>query len=129
MLKVPKKTLTSYITYNNHRAEPYFTFMQQGKKTIEGRVKKGYYRLVKPGDHIIIYNEEETKKLEVLVKRVTTYKSFREMLENEPFHQVLPDAKNISDGINIYRRFYTPKQERQFGVVAIEIEKLGGLLQ
>lgn len=122
MFKVPKLASFSYATYHNHRAEPYFTFMQQGKKTIEGRVKKGYYRFVKPGDHIIIYNEEETKNLEVLVKRVTTYKSFRKMLENEPLEKVLPDAKNIDHGVDIYKGFYSNKQEKKFGVVAIEVK-------
>lgn len=123
MIKIPKLSSSDHTTYHNHRAEPYFTFMQQGKKTIEGRIKKGYYRLIKPCDHIIIYNEDETKNLEVLVKRVTTYKSFKELLENEILGKVLPDAKTIDQGISIYKIFYSKEQEKKFGVVAIEVEK------
>ena len=113
-----------YITYHNHRVEPYFTFGKNGQKTIEGRIRKGYYCLIKPGDHIIIYNEEETDNIEVLVKSVRNYKSIKEMIENEPLKKILPDVEAIDQGIEVYRRFYTQEQEEKFGIVAIEIERL-----
>jgi ASC-1-like (ASCH) protein len=123
MIKAPCQKPGNCTTYHNHRAEPYFTFVKQGKKTIEGRIRKGYYRLIKPGDHIIIFNEEETDNLEVLVKRVAPYESIWEMLKAEPLKKIVPDAKSIDDGVQIYRRFYTEEQEKEFGVVAIEIKK------
>ncbi len=113
-----------YKTYHNHRAEPYFTFVKNGLKTIEGRIKKGWYQKISAGDHIIIYNEEETENLEVLVKDVRTYKSCRDMLEHEKLEKVLPDAQSIDDGVKIYERFYTEDQEKEYGVVAIEIERV-----
>ena len=114
----------TYKKYHNHREEPYFTFLKNGQKTIEGRVKKGWYCNVKPGDKIVVYNEEESDMVEVLVKRVTSYKSIRDMLTNEPIKKLLPDVNTIDQGIEVYRRFYTPEQERQFGVIAIEVETL-----
>ncbi|MEK7498020.1 MAG: ASCH domain-containing protein [Patescibacteria group bacterium] len=108
--------------YHNHRAEPYFTFLKNGKKTIEGRIRKGWYRNVKPGDQIVVYNEEETDSLGTVVKRVTKYKSVKDMLINESIKKLLPDIDTIDQGIKIYRKFYTPEQEHEFGVVAIEVE-------
>lgn len=115
---------TKFVTYHNHRAEPYFTFVKNGQKTIEGRIKKGYYCFIKPGDHITLYNEEETDNVEVIVKEVRNYLSIRDMLESESLKKVLPDVKNVEEGIKVYQRFYTIEQERKFGVVAIEVERV-----
>lgn len=119
---------TEFSTYHNHRAEPYFTFVKSGEKTVEGRINKGYYQLLKPNDHIIIYNEVESDSIEVIVKAVRLYKSIKEMLETEPLEKLLPDAKNIEEGERIYKKFYTSEQEREFGVIAIEITKSKSLL-
>lgn len=109
--------------YHNHRAEPYFTFLKNGQKTIEGRVQKGWYRNVKPGDEIEVYNENETDSILTKVIRVTQYPSIRDMLTKESINKLLPDVDTIDRGIRVYKKFYTSEQERQFGMVAIEIER------
>jgi len=120
-----KKVLESnFTTYCNHRTEPYFTFVKNGRKTIEGRLKKGLYCLVKPGDHIIVYNEEETDSIRVLVKDVRTYISIQEMFEHEIIKKLLPNANTIEEGIEIYQKFYTNEQQQKFGIVAIEFKRI-----
>lgn len=109
--------------YQSHRAEPYFTFLKNGQKTIEGRLKKGKYSRIKKGDFITVYNQKETDKVKVVVKKVTLYRSIKEMLSAEPIEKILPDVTNITQGIKVYRKFYTPKQEQKFGMVAIEVER------
>lgn len=110
------------MTYHNHRAEPYYSLVKRGQKTIECRVRKGKYRLIKPGDHIVINNQEETDSFEVLVKDVRPYKTFRELLESEPLNQVIPEVKTVDEAERIiFDRFYTKEQEKEFGVVAIEV--------
>ncbi len=113
-----------YKIFRNHRTEPYFTFVKNGQKTIEGRIKKGWYKYIAPKDHIIVYNAKETDSVEVLVKKVTTYNTFCEMLEKESFKKIFPDVKSIHQGVKIYKRFYSSEQEKQFGVVAIEIKRV-----
>ena len=114
--------------YHNHRAEPYFTFLKNGQKTIEGRIRKGWYRNVQPGDEIVVYNDKETDGIETLVGRVAKYRSIEDMLTHEPIKKMLPDVNSIDEGIRVYRKFYTPEQERNFGMVAIEVKvKLQGL--
>jgi len=109
-------------TYYNHRAEPYFTFLKNGQKTIEGRIKKGKYSLIEAGDSIVVSNNDETDSVNVIVKRVTTYPTIDAMLRVEDFMKVLPDAASTQQGVAIYRRFYTQEQETEFGVVAIEVK-------
>jgi len=113
-----------YKTYKNHRDEPYFLFLKNGQKTIEGRIKKGLYREIAVGDHIVVFNKDETDKVEVLVKRIKNYSSFKEMLETEPFKKILPDVDYVEQGIEVYKQFYDSEQEKQFGVVVLEVERV-----
>lgn len=108
-------------TYHNHRAEPYFTFLKNGQKTIEGRIKKGKYCFIESGDGIEVSNENETDSVNVKVKRVTDYHSIEQMLNTEDFKKVLPDAESIEQGVGLYRKFYSSDQEAEFGVIAIEV--------
>ena len=108
--------------YHNHRAEPYFTFLRNGQKTIEGRIKKGKYSFIEPGDEIVVSSIDETENVRVAVLRVATYSSIREMLEVEDLKKVLPDAESVERGVQIYEKFYTTQQQKEFGVVSIEVE-------
>lgn len=114
----------NFVTYNNHRSEPYFTFVKNGQKTIEGRINKGEYRFVKPGDHIVVFNNEETDSVEVIVKDVRHYYSIKNMLDNEPLGKLLPNARTIDQAMDIYKQFYTDEQQKEFGVVAVEVESI-----
>lgn len=109
--------------YKNHRSEPYFTFLKNGQKTIEGRIRREKYAEISAGDLIDVFNNEESEYVKVRVKRVTNYRSIREMLTKEPLRKVLPDAESVDQGVEIYKKFYTEAEEKEFGVVAIEVER------
>ncbi len=109
-------------TYYNHRAEPYFTFLKNGQKTIEGRIAKGKYSHIAAGDTIVVSTIDETDSVKVIVRRVTLYPTIAAMLRVEDLKKVLPDAESEQQGIAIYRQFYSETQEAEFGVVAIEVE-------
>jgi len=111
-------------TFANHRAEPYFTFVKNGQKTIEGRLRKGEYANLKVGDHIIVQNDNETDSVEVEVKDIRSYPTFEAMLNNEDLKRVLPDVETIDQAVQVYRQFYTPQQEAEFGVMAIEVNRI-----
>lgn len=113
---------SNFTTFYNHRAEPYFTFLKNGQKTIEGRIKKEKYAEIKAGDHIIVQNNAETDSVEVVVKATRIYSTFKEMLEKEEYKKVLPDVQSIDEGVAVYERFYTQEQQCEFGIVAIEVE-------
>lgn len=121
-----RPAIVNFMKYRNHRKEPYFTFVKNGQKTIEGRLRKGKYAKIQSGDIIEVNNEDETEKIDVLVKRVAYYRSIKEMLTSEPLKRILPNVNTIDQGINAYREFYSPEQEKEFGMVAIEVEKTVG---
>lgn len=110
--------------YHNHRTEPYFSYVKNGQKTIEGRIAKGKYKNIKVDDHFIVHNDDETDSFMVKIISIRKYSSIKELLEYEDLHKILPNAKSIKDGIKIYKKFYNFREEKEFGVVAIEIIKL-----
>lgn len=94
--------------------EPYYSFILNGQKIVEGRLNKGKFKDIEVGDEIVINQESRFK---VLAKNI--YLSFREMIEKEGVENVVPDAKSIEDAINAYYKFYSKEDEQEFGVVAI----------
>lgn len=100
--------------------EPYYSFMLNGKKIIEGRLNKGKFALINIGDILEIGSEKIQFK--IIEKKI--YKNFKNMLEKEGVENIIPDKNNINEAIEVYYKFYTKKQEKEFGVVAIKIRKI-----
>ena len=71
-----------------------------------------------------MHNNDESDSVEVRVRCVRSYTSVREMLEREPLKKILPDTETVERSLEVYKRFYTDGEQRKFGVVAIEVEKL-----
>jgi ASC-1-like (ASCH) protein len=100
--------------------EPYRSLILRGEKIVEGRLNKGKFSEIEKGDILVLSPEDVD--FEVIGKII--YSSFREMIENEGVKNVIPDKKNINDAVNIYYKFYTPEQEKEFGVAAIRIKQI-----
>lgn len=100
--------------------EPYFSFIRDGVKTVEGRINKGRFAQIREGDTLIV--KGIAKQFKVLYKK--PYKTFLEMIEKEGVKNVIPDKESVQDGANVYFKFFTKKQEKEFGVVAIKIEEM-----
>ncbi|MEA3450111.1 MAG: ASCH domain-containing protein [Patescibacteria group bacterium] len=99
--------------------EPYYSFILEGQKTVEGRLNKGKFTSIQKDDILVLAPEDI--EFEVIEKNI--YNSFREMIESEGVENVIPDKTGIEEATNIYYKFYTKEQEKQFGVVAIKIKQ------
>ena len=108
--------------YESHKQEPWFSLIATMEKSIDGRLKKGKYAEIKPGDYLIVFSNDEKNDIKTKVLAVRYYPSFREMLKNEDVEKILPGLTDIETGVETYRKFYTQDDEKQYGVVAIEIE-------
>ena len=106
-------------TFEINIQEPYFTYIERGIKTIEGRLYKSKFRELKIRDSLYINN-----LLLVEVTEIKLYKSFNEMLSHEDIQKVIPGVKNKEEAENVYRKFYPKEDERTFGVIAIKIKLL-----
>lgn len=98
--------------------EPYYSFLVGGEKTIEGRLNKGKFVDIKVGDVLLLNNNE---RFEVIGRR--EYENFKDMLEAEGYKKVLPDKDSLEEAEAVYYEFFTPEQEKKYGVVAFEVRK------
>lgn len=107
-------------------SEPWWTHINNGDKVIEGRLNKGIFSQLNVGDTVkwFIKDNENTHSVLTKIEQIKKYNTFEEMLEKSTLKKTLPGIKKMSDGIQIYRQFYSPEKEKQFGVLAIKIKKL-----
>ena len=102
-----------------NKQEPYYSFCVQGKKVIEGRLNKDKFALAQIGDAI---EANDSAIFEIIDKKI--YTTFKDMIIAEGIESVVPDKKSIEEAVAVYYQFYTPEQEKEFGVVALKIKKL-----
>ncbi len=100
--------------------EPYYSYIISGEKTVEGRLNKGKFATIEERDVVLLGK----KKIKFLVVKKTLYDTFEQMINSEGINNVIPDKDCVNDAVNIYYKFYTPKQENKFGVLAIKIKKI-----
>ncbi|XP_022955395.1 uncharacterized protein LOC111457433 [Cucurbita moschata] len=106
------------VNFELHVQEPFFTQLKDGLKTVEGRCAAGDYIRIQPGA-LILFN----KCLLFEVQDVRQYPSFSAMLEAESLDKVLPGVKTLTDGVQIYRNFYSEEKEQSNGVLGIHVKK------
>ena len=111
--------------YVENLSEPWFTLIQLGLKTVEGRKNKGKFKEMKVGD-IIEWKNEDFKPRSFLTQITgkAEYPNFRKYLEMEGLEKCLPNMEKygIEHGLSVYYKYYTKEDEQQFGVVAIRLK-------
>ena len=118
--------------------DEWFKKMLLGDKMVEGRLRRGAAATLKKGDLITIARSRplgDTKeygkpyRYVTKVTRVTTYKSFADLIKGEGVEKLFPGKKKDSDALDIYRQHSTEADEAEVvnmhddkhGVVAIEV--------
>lgn len=123
-------------TFHQFLDERWFVAISEGKKIVEGRLKKddekSWLRELKIGDMIIfekviqgnkILNEILSKEtIKVRVKNLVSYKSFVEMFDANGLDKVLPGVADYETGVKIYRQWYPEDKEKELGILGIFIE-------
>ena len=103
-----------------------FELVRAGHKTVELRVNDEKRQRVQVGDTIVFSNQEDKDAtVEVLVIGLSYTPSFDELLNASNLH-LCGYPKNIThaEAVAAVRRYYSEAEEREYGVVAIEIEVL-----
>ncbi|XP_014622848.1 uncharacterized protein [Glycine max] len=98
------------VSFEFHVQEPFFSQLNDGLKTIEGRIKSG---------NLILFN----KSVVFEVQGVRRYPTFFAMLEAESLGKVLPGVESSEEGVKVYQRFCTEEKEQANGVLAIVVSK------
>ncbi|EAY14327.1 Archaea-specific enzyme related to ProFAR isomerase, putative [Trichomonas vaginalis G3] len=109
---------------SKHLSEPWFSYVEQGKKTIEGRLEREEWSKIKPGDIIEFYNSDTGSKraFQVKVVDIKKYSSFKSLINTEGLNNILPGVTSLEEGIKIYEKIYgsTPNHN----ILGIKLQKL-----
>lgn len=103
-----------------------FDKVRNGRAELEARLFDPKRRRVRIGDTIVFGKlPEKRKKVSVKVLGISRFNSFRDMFSNLD-SQKFGHGKGTSVGQQIRRmmRYYTKKEEKKFGVVALHIKLL-----
>ena len=106
-------------------SEPWFSLIENGQKTVEGRLFKGIFTEFRVNDTICFINKWNGKEKSVTVKitKLTKYPNFGDLLFNEKLYKVLPGFPNIKCGIVLYDRIYSSFNEiKKYGTLAIQMQ-------
>jgi ASC-1-like (ASCH) protein len=106
-------------------SEPWYSAIALGVKTVEGRLFKGKFVDVKPGDYVYITCPEKTSStIKCIVTKAVRYDNFESYLVREGLNTTLPGVHTLKDGILIYRKFYNEESEKNYGVIGIHLNVL-----
>ena len=113
--------------FSKHLSEPWFTHIKNGTKTAEGRLNNGVFAQMQVGDVVEWYNNsnKQIKKCLTRITHINHYRTFYDMIRAERLMHTLPERniRTIQQGVDdVYYKYYSPEDEKKYGVVAIQIE-------
>lgn len=109
-------------THRLHCQDPWFSLIESGKKSIEGRKNLPQFQSLNAGDIIIFYLG--TKSFKTRIRDIRYYNSLENYLLTETLQRTLPGIKSLEEGIQIYLQWSTQKEIETLGFLAIEVERL-----
>jgi ASC-1-like (ASCH) protein len=112
--------------HKKNLSEPWFTLVQLGIKKSEGRLNKGSFSNMKKGDVILFENSELgfNRSYRVKITSIISYDTFRNFIVKEKLENCLPGIDTIENGIKVYRKYYSEKDEKEFKIIALRLKKL-----
>jgi ASC-1-like (ASCH) protein len=101
----------------------YFDYMKNGTKRIEIRLNDEKRKLIKVGDTITFLKEPElTEKLMARVVALLHFESFEKMAKNLPLAKLGFENETKEQVVEAYHQFYSEQDEKEYGVVVIQVE-------
>ncbi|HMT01613.1 MAG TPA: ASCH domain-containing protein [Candidatus Absconditabacterales bacterium] len=89
---------------------PYLLEIKSGKKTVEARANYSNLRKIQEGQEVVFVSG--SLRVNVIVERISLYKSVDEMLENEEIDTLIPGA-NFEEALTIYNSIYPPDKVKK----------------
>ena len=109
-------------TFNIHCQDPWFSFIRQGIKPVEGRKNIKIYSEITAGDTINFSNGKET--FSAIVTEVRSYVSIEQYLFDVTVEKALPGINTVDEALKIYYQWSTQEQIRKYGFLGIFITPL-----
>ena len=102
--------------------EPWFSFIRNGLKKVEGKKGSPKWVNLKVGDKIKFINKNSSFIAKII--RINRYCTLDDYLTNETLSKVLPGIKTIEEGKGIYTSSpisWTQEEIHNYGIMALEL--------
>ncbi|MBA3815069.1 MAG: ASCH domain-containing protein [Parachlamydiaceae bacterium] len=109
-------------TFNIHCDDPWFSYIRQGIKTVEGRQATHSYKKIGVSDIINFSNGTESFK--AIVTQIRKYESLETYLEDVTLEKALPDIKTLEEAIDIYYQWTSEEKIKKYGFLGIFVKPL-----
>ena len=109
-------------THNMHCEDPWFSYIRQGIKPVEGRKGTHSYKKIKVGDKINFINGNDNFLADVT--EIREYPSLEDYLKDVTPEVALPGIKTIKDAVDVYLQWSSEEKIRQYGFLGIFIKPL-----
>ena len=111
--------------YIEHVSDPWFTLIDLGLKTVEGRRYYGRFKDMQVGQVIQWINiNMGYRSVYTRITDLVVYQDLDSYLRTEGLNKCLPSIKTIGQGIDIYYGIYAPEDITATGMLAIRFELL-----
>lgn len=105
-----------------HCEDPWFSYIRQGIKPVEGRKKTHRYAKIRAGDRINFMNGKEHFLVDVI--EVREYPTIEKYLEDVTLEKALPGVKTTKEALDIYYAWSTEENIRQYGFLGIFVRPI-----
>lgn len=103
-----------------HCQDPWYSFLKNGQKPVEGRKNSKSFAQIKIGDQIEFYLGDKSFVMQVVY--INKYESVEEYLEKEGLNRALPGVKTIEEGLKIYHQWNSPSLIKDLGFLGIGVK-------
>ena len=101
-----------------------FELIKCGTKTIELRLYDVKRRSLMVGETIILENRKTGEKINVLIKALKRFPSFKELYDSYPDKIILGYGEGVEAKPEDMEKYYSKEDIIKYGVLAIEMETL-----
>jgi len=102
-----------------HRDPQWWQLMKEGKKTVEARLHDRKRQAYHPGDTVQVNNREDNNFFLAEIVELIPRSSFADLLRDVPAADL--GFRDSLHGLQEIRRYYSPQQEADHGVVGIRV--------
>ena len=102
--------------------EPWFSHIKSGKKTVEGRLKRGRFEHIGNGDKITWVNRETNEEVHTEVTKHDTYKNVDAMIDKVGAKTLLPGVKTKEEAKEVYDKFYSKERQDKHEAIALHLK-------
>jgi len=101
--------------------EPWLSHIVSGRKLYEGRLRRGMWKRLVPGDSFIA-SSDHFFKVELIVRDILPFNDFGDAFKELGKHLLPEGAETPDDALAMYRKWYSIEDVQACGVVALKIE-------